>query len=127
MTEINLSRRSFLGGALSVAVIASVPAGISASPEIPRIYGNGRHDDAPGLQALIDGKPFICENDIVFSAGNDVYIVGGYFLLSKDLHFGRKGSKNVTMHSPFIEGANLIFHPGPRQPIHRPFEEAYSL
>lgn len=81
--SIELSRRSFLRGVLALSV---TPA-LAKLPMLPTIYGDGVHDDLPGLQAMIDGEPFHIENGgFVASEGE---ISGGQFILSRTLRIGR--------------------------------------
>ena len=76
------TRRSFLKGALALTTIAA--SGIPALAEIPRIYGNGVHDDAPGLQALFDGLPVEIENERIVAVEGRVE--NGTFALSRTVH-----------------------------------------
>lgn len=59
MTE--LSRRLFLGGAVSLLAASTFSPGPSTA-NIPRIWGDGQHDDTSGLGALFRRDP------VVFSA-----------------------------------------------------------
>lgn len=53
---MNINRRKFLQlvGASFVAV-AVLPSEIKS---IPKLWGDGNHNDTAGFQALLDGKPF---------------------------------------------------------------------
>jgi hypothetical protein len=64
---MDLSRRHFLGGALAVAgaSVVTLPALADVlRPAIPIIWGDGIHDDAPGLNALCAGEPVDVAEDI---------------------------------------------------------------
>jgi len=77
---VNLNRRSFLGGALALAV-TPVLAPLAAS--LPVIYGDLKHDDWAGLQAMMDGQSFRIEDeDVRASEGALQY---GMFTLSRKL------------------------------------------
>jgi hypothetical protein len=56
---MDVSRRSFLGGILALTAVAVAPK-VMAEP-LPRIVGDGVHDDTAGLQALFDGNPFTAD------------------------------------------------------------------
>ena len=57
---MNLSRRLFLGGVLSIVGATFVDAP-SLGAEYPTIYADGVHDDTEGLKAFFAGKPFHVE------------------------------------------------------------------
>ncbi len=78
-------RRTFLKGLLAVGAGATiVPADSAAS--IPRIVGDGVHDDAPGLQAAIDGKLFMVDGQCVaLRKTTGLYISNGYFFLGRPI------------------------------------------
>jgi hypothetical protein len=56
---VELSRRSLLCGIASVAAVAVIPsiAVAALAPNLPVLYGDGIHDDAPAIQAIVDHKP----------------------------------------------------------------------
>lgn len=92
---MNLSRRSFLRGVLSVAAVSSVPL-IRAMPVMPIIYGDGIGDDTAGLQALFDGLPVDIRSDVIrLLAGEHPIISGGIFRLTDGLVVSR--GRSVTM------------------------------
>lgn len=82
MTE--LSRRSFLRGLLTVASVSIVPIVVGGA-SIPRIVGDGIHDDAPGFQASLDGRPFECEGCVMRLPGA-LTITGGNYRLDSMVH-----------------------------------------
>lgn len=64
---VDVSRRLFLGGALAIAAASIVPvadAEATTGP-IPKIVGDGIHDDTEGLQALIDGRPVCIDGECI--------------------------------------------------------------
>ena len=95
----DLTRRSFLRGLLTVAAVSIAPATILHA-DIPRIVGDGIHDDTLGLQAALDGKPFVCEGCVV-SNTHSVYIGPGIYRIS--------GTLNITDAGPdcMVAGAHL--------------------
>lgn len=81
------SRRSFLGGILTLAAAAAVVRPTDLLANTPWIKGDGIHDDAAGLQALIDGQPYRCDLPNVGWVSKDdlLRICGGNFRLSKGI------------------------------------------
>jgi hypothetical protein len=51
---MDISRRSFLGGTLSIGATAVLPV---VPDRLPVIYGDGAHDDLEGLAALFNHEP----------------------------------------------------------------------
>lgn len=93
MIKTDLTRRGFLGGALTVLAVSIAVPTAAFSFSAPRIYGDGLHDDWEGLQAAFNGKPYLCQSDLVHGT-KQVEVFGGNFLLSRPLHiFG-----GVTVH-----------------------------
>lgn len=82
---MEVSRRSFLGGALTLTAAAVLPFKTFAA--VPVIHGDGYRDDSAGLQAAIDGKPFRCvgEQAVVRNQGQ-IFIGAGVYRLSRTLH-----------------------------------------
>lgn len=79
---MDISRRTFLGGAIAVAGALALPkiAGM------PTIYGDDIHDDWEGIDALFNGRPVKMLTEAI-RVGPDglVEMVGGSFRLSKTL------------------------------------------
>jgi hypothetical protein len=92
---MNISRRSFLGGAMVATALAALPA--LAKANVPTIYADGVQDDFPGLQAMIDGKPFRIAGEGVFeNHAGDVVISDARLALSEPLDLSRPHG-TVTM------------------------------
>lgn len=49
-----MQRRSFIGAVTTVLGALSVPSFLLPDETLPPIYGDGVHDDAPGIQARLD-------------------------------------------------------------------------
>lgn len=81
MNDPALSRRSFLMGVFSLTVVAA--SGVPSVADVPRIYADGGHCDADGLEALMEGRPFILENDAITAV--EGLIRRGSFLLRRTL------------------------------------------
>lgn len=80
---MNLSRRSFLGGVMALTASTALPIRGAFALALPTIWGDGVHDDAPGLNALLQGLPFHVENDDVVAI--DGMIRQGTFLIGSTL------------------------------------------
>lgn len=68
------TRRDFLRGALSLTVVAVALPSMDAlaSDGVPLIVGDGAHDDAPGLNAMFSGKPFMVEGEGFVAQGGEL-------------------------------------------------------
>jgi hypothetical protein len=86
---MEVSRRSFLGGALALTAAAQLPSALYAS--VPLIYGDGVHDDTAGLQAALDGKPFKVVGKGVYIVDHKgfIHLQDGAFKLTDTLHIRR--------------------------------------
>jgi hypothetical protein len=90
------TRRSFLKGLFAVTAVAATGLP-NLAPALPRIVGDGVHDDWAGLQACFDGEPFRIENESVVAL--EGRLSGGTFRISKTLLINGKGEfsiENVT-------------------------------
>src|SRR4051812_35227414 len=63
-----MKRRAFLAAGAGVAAAAALPLAAlarvaPAAPPLPIFWSDGVHDDAAGLQALIDGRPVLRARD----------------------------------------------------------------
>lgn len=89
---IDLSRRSILGGMLSILASASTqiipaPARALAGNSIPRIFGNGRDYDSEGFQALFDGKDVIIPRDkLQVTGAKGLIFHRGTFVIDKEVY-----------------------------------------
>lgn len=83
---VDLSRRSFLKiTGVGLAAIAA-PIAFSKIGRLPVIIGDGVHDDTKGLQAAMDGKPFVCESGLVTSTNGTIELRGGEYLITSPLN-----------------------------------------
>jgi hypothetical protein len=114
---MQLSRRSVLFGLIAAPIVVRPGLLMPVRVDVPWIVGDGVHDDAPGLQALIDGGRYKVSRSFVGHASRvdgAVRINGGRFLLSKGLDV--RGEFNMK-HS-YLIGADtadyaLMFHEKP--------------
>lgn len=122
MTDV--SRRSFLRGALTVAAASLVPVSAAKAlglDDVPTLWGDGVHDDTEGLQALIDGKPFeIAGSGFIARDLNDAFeLRDGCFTINHGLHIYKASKRGRVYDNWFIAGAlfpenetMLTIHPG---------------
>jgi hypothetical protein len=99
-----MNRRSFLRGMLGVAALSIVPAPLLSQANIPRIVGDGVHDDTAGIQAALDGQPFICD--------------GCFFVGTQEVHFGaslHRVTKTLIVRrsdTQFVDTRLIVDHQG---------------
>lgn len=77
-------RRSFLRGVITLTALAAIRPALALTENLPTIYCNHANDDWAGLQAAIDGKPFLIEGKRVV-AGN-MLVENGDFIISRTLN-----------------------------------------
>jgi len=96
-----VSRRSFLGGALAATALASVP--LAGDLTAPIIYADGVNDDTAGLQALFDGKPFRVRNTAIVAMHRHgrTILSGGHYLISDTLRMHSR----VVIENVYLETA----------------------
>lgn len=88
---MNLGRRSFLRGVLTVAVLSAVEPIVRLARSVPRILGDGVHDDAPGLNALFRGHPVDIVGDCArIIRGRGVVLQNGLFRTCSTLVLSRE-------------------------------------
>lgn len=102
---MDLSRRGFLcglAGAAAVAVLAVPVVELVARETLPRIVGDGIHDDTAGLQAAIDSKPFIGDVKVIEVDGRRTVLLGnGEYRISKAMEL-------VDVNDLTIDGGTLV-------------------
>jgi hypothetical protein len=104
---LDVSRRSFLGGALALTVVAALP--VKAFATVPTIYGDGVHDDWAGLQAMFDGEPFLVDGEGFEPqrVHGSALLRGGAFKISRTLHLGRNGNVHCVLdHCSLVSSAD---------------------
>lgn len=80
---MELTRRSFLRGALTVFAAAGLPA-IAMTAGLPVLHGDGVTDDTEALNAMFAGKSYIVGGEII-PDGSPAIINGGKFRISNTL------------------------------------------
>lgn len=103
---MDLSRRGFLrglAGAAAVAVLAVPVVELVARETVPRIVGDGIHDDTAGLQAAVDGKPFVSDvvKVIEVDGRRTVLLGNGEYQISKAMEL-------VDVNDLTIDGGTMV-------------------
>lgn len=89
---IDFSRRSILGGMLSILAASTtqiIPAPVRAlaSNSVPRIFGDGRNYDSEGFQALFDGKDVIIPADkLQVTGAKGLIFHHGTFVIDQEVY-----------------------------------------
>lgn len=89
---MEFSRRSILGGMLSILASASTqiipaPAAALLSNRAPRIFGDGRNYDSEGFQALFDGKDVIIPRDkLQVTGAKGLIFHRGTFVIDREVY-----------------------------------------
>lgn len=80
------TRRSFLGGMISLIAAQTFVAKAADIGNMPCIRGDGRHDDAHGFGSLFRNEPVIFPKERVgVSSHGGVIIHGGKFLIGSEI------------------------------------------
>ena len=83
MTEA--SRRSFLSGMLSLLAVSTSPIPLRAG-NFPALWGDGEHDDAAGLRALLQKEPCLIYADgVLVDDHRGIIMHWGEFVLEQTL------------------------------------------
>lgn len=92
-----MNRRHFLKIAFAVGVATALPVALTKALEdsLPMVYGDGIHDDTLGIQAALDGRPFLAVEDCVRVIAGTVHLTSGAYRVTDTIHLGR--GPNTTM------------------------------
>jgi hypothetical protein len=95
---MNISRRFFLGGAISLIAASTFEPSVSAMMNLPTIYGNGKDDDTSGLYALLNKEPCIFKKEqIAIDNHEDVTFHRGRFFIKRTISIPAKTKVIVDM------------------------------
>lgn len=90
--DTNITRRRFLQGVAALAAVVVLPKLPlpELGPTVPILYGDGVHDDSPGLQALINGEPVDKrDNASRMLPDGTLYISAGTYLIGETVRLRR--------------------------------------
>ena len=107
---MDLSRRFFLGGAISLIAAQTFVPSVSAMSNLPTIYGDGKHDDSDGLGALFRNDPVTFKKEqIGVETHKGVIFHKGHFLVDKTIRIPLNTTINFESKAPlcFVQGKNL--------------------
>lgn len=101
----DLTRRFFLGGAISLIAVQA-----SAMPKImgnmPQIWGDGSHDDTGGISALLRSEPVVFTKDkVTVDSHQGITFHRGLFKISRTLEIPEEC--NLTMDRPTFRAPDL--------------------
>lgn len=90
---VDVNRRSFLRGVLTVSALSVVPVALVkiAAPLLPRIYSDGIHCDSDGLAAALARQPFTCDTGAEWClkiADDFLKLQHGNFLVDRPIAIG---------------------------------------
>jgi hypothetical protein len=98
-----LSRRTFLGGALTLVGVAALPGPLLAKEPLPVIWGDAFHDDSAGFAAALAGKPFICaQKGLAMARDGQLCLNGGTFRLTETLDL-QKSTISSTIIGSYLD------------------------
>lgn len=120
---VELTRRFFLGGAIALVAAQTFKPSISQGSNLPKIWGNGQHDDSMGLNALFNRDPVIFRHeDIGVESHEGIIIYKGYYRIDKPLEIFKKtnlsapnglriNASELPPDEPLIIYEETSFHP----------------
>lgn len=83
---VDLSRRLFLNGAIALIGAKTFTPSVSAMSNLPKIYGDGQHNDSYGFQALFNNEPCIFNRgNIGIEENKGVIIYRGFYKIDKTI------------------------------------------
>lgn len=113
---VELSRRSFLGGSITVlAAVTFVPkpsiAGLFGNT--PTIWGDGFHDDTAGIGALLRSEPVISPKELIgIESNGGIIFHHGTYLINQTIEIPEEA--NLTIERMWLRaGKDLREHNAP--------------
>jgi hypothetical protein len=98
---IELNRRWFLGGAISLVAAQTFVPSVMAMKNLPTIYGNGRDDDTSGLIALLNKDPVTFNKEqIGVESHGGLRFHKGRFLISNTLNVPENSGLDMRTNYP---------------------------
>jgi hypothetical protein len=87
-----VNRRQMLSFGFGALAVTAIPLTKMLAPKVPIIYGDGNHDDTPGLQAALDGRDFIALDSKVKVTNGRLELANGHYRLTQSIWLGEKNS-----------------------------------
>lgn len=87
---MQISRRFFLGSAISLVAAQTFVPSVSAMINLPTIYGDGKTDDSYGLGALFRNEPVIFKKDqLAIDSHGGITFHRGEFLITQPVRISK--------------------------------------
>jgi hypothetical protein len=104
---MDLARRSFLGGLISLVAVKQFDVTKAFASNLPRIYADKKNDDSHGLGALFRNEPCIfSKDDIGIESHNGIIIHGGSYVIGNTIHI--PNNLNLQIERAFFNGTSLF-------------------
>jgi hypothetical protein len=102
---LGMGRRTFLKGVGVLGAFAVMPGTLARMlswPQRPILWGDGVHDDAPGLQALVDGRDVDVRDPATRMLDDGTFfLAGGTYLVKDTVRFPTDGPRGTIYGSTF--------------------------
>jgi hypothetical protein len=103
---MDISRRFFLGGAISLVAATTFAPSISAMMNLPTIYGDGVRDDTSGLYALLHNEPCTFNKEQIGVENHEGIIFHkGYFIIKNTIEIQKE--TKLIVEAPHFIGLTL--------------------
>lgn len=103
---VELSRRFFLGGAISLIAAKTFVPSVSAMSNLPTIYGDGKSDDTAGLGALFRREPVTFKKEMIgVDSHEGLTFHKGHFVVTNSIHIPK--DTNIDIESAMFIGDKL--------------------
>lgn len=93
---MDMNRRFFLGGAISLIAASTFVPSVSAMMNLPTIYGDGKNDDTAGLGALFRNEPVTFKKEMIgVDSHEGLTFHHGKFVVTNSIHIPEKSKINI--------------------------------
>ena len=105
-----LSRRGFLFGAAATLAVIRTPGLIMPIHEwVPRLWGDGIHDDTEALEAVLRHETVKDRSGVVQFDGNSVLVDGGHFKINRSVRWIQNNGLHSSLMNSQINGGVIEF------------------
>lgn len=103
---MDISRRFFLNGAISLVAAVTFAPSVSAMKNLPTIHGNGKDDDTSGLYALLNNQPCTFNKEqIGVESHSGIVFHRGWFVVNRTIEI--PADTILTVEMPNFFGLEL--------------------
>ena len=107
---MEMSRRFFLGGAISLIAAQTFIPSVEAMANIPTIYGDGKRDDSGGLGALFRNEPVTFNKEQIGIESHDgIVFHKGHFAIARTIVVPEEAKIKIEQ-ATFIATRELDFN-----------------